>query len=215
VLKTPPRKGRNVIEFEIRDLIIAVQAVVIIYLVYKDWFVEWRRLRRIKKSGDYGERLVSEYLDDMEEVFEVYHGIRGEYDRQHFEIDHLLLTHQGIVLIETKNIRGTIISRRNGWCQIKRSEAGKSYEREFKSPINQVERTARIFESMIKEKGFRVKVVPMVVFSNRDVELKLPTQKYPVLQLYELESEVSEISRDVPLTTRNLRKLKKILDDNF
>ena len=68
---------------------------------------------------------------------------------------------------------------------------------------------------MIKDGGFRVKVVPMVVFSNRDVELKLPSQKYPVLQLYELETVVNEISRDVPLTTRNLRKLKKILDDNF
>ena len=205
----------NTIELGVRDVIIVIQAAVIGYLVYKDWFIEWRRLRRIKKSGDHGERLVSEYLDDMEEVFEVYHGIRGEFDRQHFEIDHLLLTHQGIVLIETKNIRGTIIARRNGWCQIKRSEAGKSYEREFKSPINQVERTARIFESLLKDKDFRVKVAPMVVFSSRDVELKLPPQKYPVLRLYELEDAVNNMSRDVPLTTRNLRKLKKILDENF
>ena len=94
MLSTPPESRRNIIELGIKE-IIAVQTVVIVYLVYKDWFVEWRRLKRIKKSGDYGERLVSEYLDDMEDVFEVYHGIRGEYDRQHFEIDHLLLTHQG------------------------------------------------------------------------------------------------------------------------
>ena len=203
------------IEVGIRDLIIVIQFGVIVYLLYKDWYVDWRRLRKIKKSGDHGEKMVSAALDELDDVFEIYHGLKGEFERQHFEIDHLLLVHQGILLIETKNIRGTIISKRDGWCQIKKSESGKSYERDFKSPIYQVDRTSRIFESFLASKGVEVKVVPAIVFSNPDVTLKLPRQKHPVLKLSELNGFLDSVSRDVPLTTRQLRKLKQVLDEAF
>lgn len=196
-------------------VVIAVQALIILYLLYKDKFVDWRRLRKIKRSGDYGERLVSDYLDNMEDVFHIYHGVQGSFDRQHFEIDHLLLVHQGVILIETKNIRGTIIAKKNSWCQIKKSESGRPYERDFRSPINQIERTSRIFEAFLNSKGIKTKVCPVVVFSVRDVELKLPPQKYPVILLHELETTLQNISRDVPLSTRQLRKLKEVIDEEY
>ena len=92
-------------------------------------FVEWRLLKRIKKS----ETMENDYFLSISMIWRMCFSLprnSRRTHRQHFEIDHLLLTHQGIVLIETKNIRGTIISRRNGWCQIKRSEAGKSWANE-------------------------------------------------------------------------------------
>ncbi len=89
-------------KIEVSHLIIVAQTIIILVLLFKDNFLDWRRLRKIKKSGDYGERLVSEYLDNLEEVFHIYHGVKGRVDKQHFEIDHLLLVHQGVILIETK-----------------------------------------------------------------------------------------------------------------
>jgi len=202
-------------EIELTHIIIVVETIVILYLLYKDKFLDWRRLKKIKRSGDYGEKLVSEYLDNLEDVFHIYHGVKGSFDRQHFEIDHLLLVHQGVILIETKNIRGTVIAKKNSWCQIKKSESGKTYERDFRSPINQIERTSRIFESFLQSKGIKTRVRPVVVFSVPDVELKLPAQKHPVIHLYDLENTIQNVSRDVPLSTRQLRKLKEVIDEEY
>lgn len=202
-------------EITIRDVIIVLQFGVILYLLYKDWYIEWRRLRKIKKSGDAGEKLVSDYLDNLEEVYEIYHGLKGKFDGQHFEIDHLLLTHHGVLLIETKNIRGTIVAKKNGWCQIKKSESGKTYERDFRSPIKQIERTSVIFENVLSSNGIKVKVVPIVVFSSRNVNLKLGKQRYPVMKLFELEPYINELSRDIPLRTRELRNIKHKIEEIF
>ena len=202
--------------FQFRDLIIFIQFVFIIWILFKDKYFEWARLKKIKRSGDYGERLVREYLDDLEEVPFIYHGLLGKFEKQTYEIDHLLLTHQGIILIETKNIRGTISTKKDGaWCQIKKSESGKSYERVFKSPIQQIERTSRVFQSFLQSKGLKVKVVPIVVFSNRDVKLKMGNQKLPVLQLFEVSSFIESVSRDIPLSTRQLRGLKDVIEKSF
>jgi hypothetical protein len=195
--------------------IIILQLIIIIVLFFQDSYLEWFRLRKIKRSGDAGEKRVSDYLDNLDEVFHIFNGIQGRFDNQNFEIDHLLLVHQGVILVETKNIRGTIVAKRNSWCQIKRSESGKSYERNFRSPINQIDRTARIFESFLDKNGIRVKLIPVVVFSVGDVELKLPRQKYPVIHLENLKDVLSEVSRDIPLTTRQLRKLKETISANF
>ena len=202
-------------ETKILYAIVIIEFIIILALFFQDSYLEWARLRKIKRSGDLGEQRVSDYLDNLDDVFHIFNGIQGRFDNQSFEIDHLLLVHQGVILVETKNIRGTIIAKRNNWCQIKRSESGKSYERIFKSPINQIDRTARIFEAFLDQKGIRVKLIPVVVFSVGDVELKLPRQKYPVIHLEKLENVISDVSRDVPLTTRQLRKLKETIAQNF
>jgi hypothetical protein len=199
----------------IKDLIILVQFLVILYLLYRDQLLEWGRLRRIKQSGDEGEKAVSDALDDLEDVFAVYHNLQGQLDHQRYEIDHLLLTHQGILLIETKNMRGTIVARKEAWVQIKASGSGKSYEREFRSPIQQIERTSRIFENLMGSRGVRLRVQPVVVFSSPDTDLKLKDQKYPVLTLDKIQDFVRTYSRDVPLTTRQLRKAKEVLDEVY
>lgn len=199
----------------IKDLLILLQFLVILYLLYRDQFLEWGRLRRIKRSGDEGEKAVSDALDDLEDVFAVYHNLQGQLDHQRYEIDHLLLTHQGILLIETKNMRGTIVARKEAWVQIKASGSGKSYEREFRSPIQQIERTSRIFENLIASRGVRLRVQPVVVFSSPDTDLKLKDQKFPVLTLDKIQEFVRTYSRDVPLTTRQLRKAKEVLDEVY
>jgi len=205
----------NSFVFTFKDLILVLQFVAILYLLYRDRFLEWGRLRKIKKSGDAGEKAVSDALDDLEDVFSVYHNLQGQLDHQRYEIDHLLLTHQGVLLIETKNMRGTILARKESWVQIKASGSGKSYEREFRSPIQQIERTSRIFENLLASRGVRVRVQPVVVFSSPDTELKLKDQKFPVLVLPQVQEFVRTFSRDVPLTTRQLRKVKEILDEVY
>jgi hypothetical protein len=204
-----------IIKFDISLFIILVQFVIILLLLNKEKIIEWRRLKKIKMSGDYGEKLVQEYIDDLEDVFAIFHGLAGKFQGQRYEIDHLLLTHQGIILIETKNIRGRIVAKKDSWAQVKKSGSGNQYEREFKSPVNQVDRTARIFDSFISEKGFRAKVVPLIVFSNRDCDLKLGNQKFPVLKLHQVEDYINNLSRDVPLSTRQLRQLQTIIQENF
>ncbi|PCJ17205.1 MAG: hypothetical protein COB02_14255 [Candidatus Cloacimonadota bacterium] len=195
--------------------IVLLQFLYILYLTYAEQYVEWRRLRKIKQFGDYGEKLVSDYLDNLEDVFGVYHGLQSRFDRKTFEIDHLLLTHQGIILIETKNIRGKIVSKRDGWCQIKTSEKGKSYERDFKSPIAQVDRTKKIFEAMMLDNGLKIETLPLVVFSNHDADLQLGKERYPVLHLHELERHVDSLTAQVPLSTRQLREIQKLIDQSF
>jgi hypothetical protein len=195
--------------------IILLQFLYILYLTYAEQIVEWRRLRKIKQFGDYGEKLVSDYLDNLEDVFGVYHGLTSRFDRKTFEIDHLLLTHQGIVLIETKNIRGKIVAKKDGWCQIKLSEKGKAYPRDFKSPIVQIDRTRKIFEAMMLDSGVKLDTLPVVVFSNHDADLQLGKERYPVLHLHELERYVDTLTAKVPLTTRQLRDIQKLIDQSF
>lgn len=201
----------------LKNLVIIVQFLLIIYLLFRHRIAEWRKQRRIKFSGDYGEKLVADNIDSFEAdcIFTVFHGLFGRFDGQRYEIDHLLLTHQGLVLIETKNVRGKIVNRKEGWFQIKKSEAGKAYEREFRNPVQQIERTARIFDSFLAEKGLKVSVHPIIVFSNRDTELKLTPQKVPLLMLHELEEHINQMSMDRPLGTKHLRQIERVIRENF
>jgi hypothetical protein len=202
---------------DFKNLIIVLQFLLIIYLIFRERIAEWRKLRLIKVFGDYGEKLVADNIDsfDADCIFAVFHGLVGRFSSQRYEIDHLLLTHQGVVLIETKNVRGRIINKKENWFQIKRSESGKAYEREFRNPVHQIERTARIFDSFLASKGLKVAVHPVIVFSNRDTELKLTPQKVPILMLHELEEHISNMSMDFPLSTKVLRQVEKTIRENF
>ncbi|MCJ8344107.1 hypothetical protein MJH12_01100 [bacterium] len=99
--------------------------------------------------------------------------------------------------------------------QIKVSEKGKSYERDFRSPIQQVDRTRKIFESMMLNNGLKIDTLPVVVFSNHDAELDLGKERYPVLHLHELERYVDTLTAKVPLTTRQLREIQKMIEHSF
>ncbi len=200
----------------VKDLILVIQFLVILYLLYRDRFVEWRHRMRRKRHGEYGERLVAEFLDDLEDVFAVYHNLEGRHENQRYEVDHLLLTHQGIILVETKNIKGTIVARKEGWFQIKSSGGGRHYEREIRSPVQQIQRTSRIFEQFLASNGHRVRVQPLVVFADKDVKLKVnDSERYPVLPLYQVEEFIKNQTRDIPLTTRQLRKVKDFIDQAY
>ena len=97
-------------------------------------------------------------------------------------IDHIVLTPNGIFVIETKNNKGKITCHGDYWS---RESGGK-----IGNPSKQAKGNARkikdIIESLEEFKSLGLWVEPIVVFSNYDVELTLNEPTVAVMKPYEL-----------------------------
>jgi hypothetical protein len=163
--------------------------------------IYWRKYKKYK-LGYEGENLVTEILkssfsDDCFLINDITLHNRGN-------IDHIVLSPNGIFVIETKNHRGKITCYGDEWLIRYRGKNKGSTEREFNftlgSPSAQVRNNAfrvkKVIELIEPLKSKRVWVQGIVVFPNKDAELfrnELP-EYVEVLTLYELPNYLKNYS---------------------
>jgi hypothetical protein len=106
------------------------------------WSVSVARHRgRIVGEGTTGEALVAKVLDNMPMDARVLHSIQFESGDKPRELDHLLITHNVMFVIETKYLRGRIAGEvlDREWTLHKRAHKTRSrYKRGFYNPLKQV-----------------------------------------------------------------------------
>jgi hypothetical protein len=100
-----------------------------------------RHRGRIVGEGSEGEALVAKVLDGLEMEGRVLHSVQFESGDKPRELDHLLITHNAMFVVETKYLRGRIAGEvlDREWTLHKRARKTRSrYKRGFYNPLKQV-----------------------------------------------------------------------------
>lgn len=140
-----------------------------------------RVLKPVSKiSGVYGQpgeekvsQLISEQLSDD---FVILNSPRIYYHGATFDIDHIVIGPNGVFVIETKNIQGSISGGIMGnWVQEK-TRSGRSKRIKLGNPANQVNQYGKVVKShlgsrLVYETGkkLNIKIYPIVVFVHKDI----------------------------------------------
>ena len=157
-------------------------------------------MKRSVKKGDIGEGLVIDTLNEMNDEQYLINNLilLGDNDISH-QFDHILIRHNGVFIIETKNYYGEIkgTSEETYWTKtyLKR---GRPVIDKFMNPIKQNKAHIRFIKKII---GKDIPLVNFVVFVNNDVS-KLGI--YTVCNLDQLNRRISLWEDDRALSSKEM-----------
>jgi hypothetical protein len=171
------------------------------------------------RAGYRGEKSIDYYLNSLDEKrFFVFHDIRLQHcNNEYFQIDILLLTSNYLVILEVKNMNGTLCFDQK-FHQLIRALNGK--EEAFPDPITQVKRQKKHLHQWLISNHFpSLPIFPLIVISNPATLIKsIPaysdevTRK--VIHASQLHSKIEQINQQVKdnvLSTREVNKLSRLL----
>lgn len=152
-------------------------AFVIIGLIFlcNTAYVLLARRYNILNSGRNGEKSLYKAVKKLDGNNIIFLNLPIRYKRGRSEVDMLILSTKGIVIIEVKNHSGTISGswKSEKWEQHKFYRNGKSTITEMDNPIKQMRRQRDIVKSILNAAGEDVWIDTVLYFSNPNVRLKL------------------------------------------
>lgn len=97
------------------------------------------------------------------------------YKRGRSELDTMLITHKGVIIIEVKNHSGSISGswKSDKWMQRKYYRDGKVTQQEMDNPIKQMRRQRDIVKSILNSAGEDVWIDTVLYFSSPNAKLRL------------------------------------------
>ncbi len=179
------------------------------------------RQYNILLSGLKGEKILYKVAKKHKNNYNIFLNLPVRYKRNRSEIDMLMISENGILIIEVKNHSGTIIGadKDERWCQYKNYKDGHSTESEMKNPMRQIARQRDILKNILRANGYDVWVDGVVFFSNPFVRLKLNisgANSYVVSGEKELNKFISEYECSRKMSSEDVKEivsvLKNILD---
>jgi hypothetical protein len=157
------------------------------------------------EAGTWGERAVVRVLRELDDSYYLLSNVK--LPRGRGDIDHILLSPDGVFVIETKNYSGRVMCDRDDWYRQPRKAREKT---QVGSISEQARRNALDLRNFLWEKSrFRVHVSPICVFTNPSVELELKGPAVPVLRLKELTRFVQSARLSTALTEREIKDIGK------
>lgn len=114
-------------------------------------FQQYKRLN----AGIKGEVKTQKILSSLPSQYQVLSNISIEFDGKKSEIDNLILSQKGIVIVETKSYKGVLEGKEDDldWKYTKISSGGNQYISTVKNPLKQVKRQTYILSKILKENG--------------------------------------------------------------
>lgn len=108
-------------------------------------------------TGIQGEEKSQNVLSKLPSSYQILSNISISHEGKKGEIDNLILSSRGIVIVESKNYGGNISGNEQDreWTQTKRSHKGNIYTNTIKNPVKQVNRQVYILSQILKENGIR------------------------------------------------------------
>ena len=108
---------------------------------------------KILKTGLQGEKMTQNILKTLPNSYQIISNITIEFEGKRSEIDNLILSPRGIVIIETKNYKGILEGSVDDidWKYTKTSAQGNNYTTTVKNPLKQVKRQTYILSQILKE----------------------------------------------------------------
>jgi len=125
---------------------------------------------RIEKHGMQGEQAVMQALTRIPMLI-VYWNMGIRVGSSRCEVDHLVLTPEGAIIVETKNLKGhwkalAQAERPDEWIRVDNDN-----QKSIRSPFMQVSRTSSILVRLLKTLGLFIPVRRIVVFADDTVTL--------------------------------------------
>ncbi|MCJ7443749.1 MAG: NERD domain-containing protein [Methanotrichaceae archaeon] len=142
-------------------------------------------------KGKFGEDLVVDALMNLDDAHYMVNDIVIPPSKGN--IDHMIVSPNGIFAIETKNWKGEYVCQGDDWSEHRRRGlTSKDYI--VKSPSKQIKRNAYNLSQIIEEdfynNRFKAWVNPIVVFTDPSVNLKLYDPTVQILRLDELVNHI-------------------------
>ena len=194
-------------------------AIVIIGLIFacNAAYMILARRYNILNSGRNGEKNLYKAVKKLEGNNIIFVNLPIRYKRGRSEVDMLIISPKGVVIIEVKNHSGTISGnwKSEKWVQQKFYRKGKTTSIEMDNPIKQMRRQRDIVKSIFNAAGEDVWVDTVLFFSNPSVRLKLNLREndYVCLGTRELMRFLSEYKSGRTISKAQMEKYANILDD--
>lgn len=132
---------------------------------------------KILLSGYKGERELKRIINRMRFPYNaaVFTNLPIRYKKNLSELDMLIISEKGVLIIEVKNHSGVISGNDydDYWLHTKHYRNGKHLEIQMDNPFRQIKRQREIIKSILRSKGYDVWVDNVLFFSNPSVNLQL------------------------------------------
>lgn len=182
------------------------------HVKYDEMKADWAK----KNAGFNGEKEVYRLLTflDQQKYF-IFHNLRLKIGQYYFQMDFLIITTKFILIIEAKNIAGTLLFDELG--QFIRITNDK--EEGFRDPISQVQLQRRQLIKWLEKNHFpRVPIEYVVVVSKPSSIIKMNTRNsevrrrvIPLSKLLEFIDNIDRYHRNESLSIKQLKKINKQL----
>lgn len=165
------------------------------------------------KAGDYGEELIFKELEKIQLPYKCYifHRVMLRAERT-FEIDMLLLTPYGVVVLEIKNIIGELEFNENPSQLIQTKRNGEINN--YPSPVTQLNEYKFLLSKFFLKHSLSAPVIGAIVFASRNGFVKTSSNKATILYKNELHSYLRDLQGHSPtpiLTNSQIDLLKKLI----
>ncbi|WP_462410722.1 nuclease-related domain-containing protein [Neobacillus sp. Marseille-QA0830] len=170
-----------------------------------------------KWAGYRGELTTDYYLQELSEKdYYIFHDLRYPSGKNYFQIDTLVITNSFALLIETKNISGTLTFNRDFHQIIQTKD---NTEKGYQDPISQGTRHQRLFKKLLQNWGIdNLPIITLAVISKPSTILKAETNRAEVSRkvcfAFEIPEKVELLRnhyREGKIDPKELKRLRKNL----
>lgn len=198
------------------EKIMAVIVIVLIFLCNVGYMLVSRRYN-ILNSGRRGERDLYKTVRRLSGNNIIFCNLPVRYKRGRSELDMLIVSHKGLIIVEVKNHSGTIQGswKADKWEQRKYYSGGKITSQEMDNPIKQMRRQRDIVKSILNAAGEDVWIDTVLYFSSGNAKLKLSLREndYVCLGSKELLNFLESYDRNVIISRVQMEKYVRILNE--
>ena len=135
--------------------------------------MEFSSEMEIIKLGLDGEKETLKVFENLPDTYTVFSNLEIEVEGKKSQLDHVVVGSNGIFIIETKNLNGTIDGHAldRHFLQSKVGRGGTSFSKQFYNPIKQVSANVFRLSRYLKANGVDLWVQGAVYFSNPAVQV--------------------------------------------
>lgn len=161
-------------------------------------------------TGIVGEEKTQAVLSSLPSNYHCFYNVPVSYGDKLSELDNLIISKNGIVIVETKNYAGRVYGNENDpfWNQTKVSAKGYTYENQIKNPVKQMKRQVYILSKILKDHDISCRIKGYVYMANHNCSTNSDlvfTNKNDLL--YTIKSTQSKY----PLTEQEIRQIYHVL----
>ncbi|MCL2633691.1 MAG: NERD domain-containing protein [Oscillospiraceae bacterium] len=156
------------LSLEEKDISLGIIIISIILFSFAGYIVAGRRYN-ILVSGYKGEKRLVKTVKQLDGDYSVFTNLPIRYKRNRSEIDLLLVSRNGVLIVEVKNHSGVISGSYNedDWIHRKYYRKGKVSEIEMENPFKQIKRQREILKSILRSNGLDIWVDSILYFSGK------------------------------------------------
>lgn len=143
---------------------------------------------KILKHGLKGERKALKQLSKLPKDYYVFTDLNINIDNRASQVDHVVVGYNGVFVIETKNLKGSVsgVPGERVIIQSKIGKNGGEYSKKIYNPIKQVSTHVYRVSELLKREDIRVWVQGVVFFVNEDAKVRLDSKEIPVFSSSDL-----------------------------